>query len=70
MAYASLVDVTSTQCADRLLVAPGSPSTSYLIDKLKGTNMCAGSRMPKAGPLTQAQINLVENWITAGAIDN
>lgn len=66
--YAALVDVPSAQCGDRAMVVPGSPSQSYLMDKLLGVNLCMGTRMPKnGGPLSAGQIQIVQDWICSGA---
>jgi hypothetical protein len=65
--YAELVNVPSEQCAQRLLVTPGNPGESYLLDKLLGQNMCTGSQMPKSSPLPAAQIQAVADWICTGA---
>lgn len=48
-------------------VVPNSPETSYLIQVLRGTQLCEGTvRMPPLGPyLTEAEIQLVEHWIRA-----
>lgn len=67
-AYTNLYDVASGECTNRKRVNPGSPSTSYIVDKLAGTNLCGGERMPKGGPyLSSAQLDIVRSWITAGA---
>jgi hypothetical protein len=68
-AYSMLVNMPASECTDRLRVAPGSPSTSYLVDKLaSGNNLCSGQRMPRGGPyLTSSQIDVVRAWITGGA---
>jgi hypothetical protein len=68
-AYAMLVSKPSTECADgRLLVTPGDPSRSYLMDKLEGTNMCSGARMPEVfAYLSDGDVGLVRAWICAGA---
>lgn len=67
-AYAALVDVPSTQCSGRLQVKPGDPGASYLVAKLTGVGMCAGSIMPKTGAkLSAAQIDEVRAWIGSGA---
>jgi hypothetical protein len=67
-AYTNLVNVASSECTNRKRVAPGSPTTSYLVDKLAGTNLCSGQRMPRGGPfLSSAQIDQVRSWITGGA---
>lgn len=65
--YAHLVGVASSQCANRLLVSPGAPAESYLLDKLLGQNICSGSQMPKAGSLPAADIEAVTSWICSGA---
>jgi hypothetical protein len=70
-AYDELVGVSSGQCSGRKLVDPGSPSTSYLINKLLGTDMCTGTAMPKADMrLPQADIDAISAWICAGAPRN
>jgi hypothetical protein len=69
-AYASLVGVPSG-CSGRLLVAPGSPSTSYIINKLTGVSMCSGTQMPARGvSLSQSQLDLLRSWICLGAPNN
>jgi hypothetical protein len=69
--HASTVGVPSSQCVDRLLVSPGQAGASYLLDKLQGSNLCSGTKMPKAGPgLTPQQIEIVSEWICRGALDN
>ncbi len=66
--YDQLVNVYSSQCSSKKRVAPGSPSESYLVDKLTGSNLCFGSQMPKAGQsLPAAQLDIVNRWICSGA---
>jgi hypothetical protein len=69
--YANLVNGTAPECNPaRHYVVAGSPSTSYLLDKVEGTNLCGGSvRMPYDGPpyLTAAEIQTITNWICDGA---
>ena len=50
-------------------VVPGDPDESLLYQKLQGTQTIGGS-MPPAGPLTPLQIQLILDWIAAGAPDN
>lgn len=70
-AYASLVNVGSTQCAANKRVLPSQPDMSYLVWKLDGTGPCfSGSRMPKGTPLAPAQIATVRGWILSGATNN
>lgn len=69
--YDQLVGVSSVQCTGRLRVEAGSPTSSYLIDKLVGTNMCSGNQMPKGGtPLSTSQIDTIRAWIGNGAPNN
>lgn len=65
--HGELVDVASEQCAQRLLVSPGKPGDSDLLDKLLGQSLCFGSQMPKASPLPAADIQAVADWICTGA---
>jgi hypothetical protein len=67
--YAALVDKPTTQCnGSRLRVAKGKPDESYLIDKITGIDLCGTSkRMPPSGSLSMTDIQLISNWICAGA---
>jgi hypothetical protein len=66
--YADLVGVPSGQCGNRMLVAAGDPSASYLLDKLNGVNLCFGTKMPKTGPgVAAADVTAISQWICAGA---
>jgi hypothetical protein len=50
---------------------PGNPDQSYLYKKITGAPDIVGSRMPLAGgPLSAADIDLVRQWIQAGAPNN
>jgi hypothetical protein len=67
--YALLVNVPSRQRPNLMLVAPGNPDASYLIQKLEGSAGIAGLRMPLSGPpyLTEGQIRVIRRWIEEGA---
>jgi hypothetical protein len=68
VAYDALVGQSSGQCGARLLVAPGDPSASYLVHKVTGSELCSGSKMPKAGPgLSATEIDTLRAWIGSGA---
>ncbi len=55
-------------CGTRLLIAPGHPERSYVLDKVRGTPVCGGERMPFDGPyLSDAQIQVLSDWICEGA---
>jgi cytochrome c553 len=73
VAYKNLVNAASTQSALKLVV-PGAPGQSYLLNKLRGTQVQAGgsgAQMPYgASPLPDSRIQTIEQWITAGAPDN
>ncbi len=68
-AYAELVEVKAAQCNDgRLLVEPGAPEQSYLMQKMLGVSMCSGSQMPKAGvSIPQRDLEALSAWICQGA---
>lgn len=65
-AYENLVGRPSgaAACADRTLVVPGDPESSYLIAKLRGAPEICGSIMPRGRPtLPEEEIALIEAWI-------
>jgi hypothetical protein len=65
--YGLLVGVASVQQPSLERVAPNDPDNSYLIRKLEGT-AGVGGRMPLGGtPLSQADINVIRQWIIDGA---
>jgi hypothetical protein len=70
--YTSLVGVETMQCDDhRLMVAPGDPAASYLMQKLEGRQMCMGVGMPKMlPPLPPAELQTIASWICQGALNN
>lgn len=73
-AYASIVNVPSSEVPRLMRVCPGEPDSSYLVHKVQGTQASVGGtgeRMPLGGtPLSQDDINLIRAWITAGAQNN
>jgi hypothetical protein len=63
-----LVGVPATECCDgRKRVAPGAPSQSYVVQKLRGVDLCAGRPMPLSGTITASEIQTLEDWICEGA---
>lgn len=72
-AFKNLVSVKSSESSLNR-VTPGAPDTSYLLNKLSGTQSQvggSGAQMPYNGsPLPQTQIDLIRQWITQGALDN
>lgn len=67
--HAALVDRMSTVAPDRILVVPGDPEASFLVDKLRGTLAEGeGQLMPYGNmPLDDQAIEAIEEWIAAGA---
>jgi hypothetical protein len=69
-AYGELVLTQSTSEPEYFRVMPGAPDSSYLVIKIEG-NQSVGSRMPlTGGPLDSDSIQLIRNWILAGAQDD
>jgi hypothetical protein len=65
--YSNLVNVNSRQVPSLERVEPNDPNNSYLVQKLEGT-AAVGDQMPRGQPpLPAAQINLIREWISAGA---
>jgi hypothetical protein len=48
------------------VVEPGDADNSLLVQKLLGTQQ-VGGEMPPSGKLSEAQIQIIINWINAGA---
>ena len=71
-AYASLVNTASSGKPGAIRVIPGNPTGSYLVQKLIGAPDIVGLRMPRNGPpfLTDAQVDLIRQWIQNGAPNN
>jgi hypothetical protein len=74
-AYRNLVSTRSTE-SDLMRVAPGDPEKSYLMHKLRGTQLSVGGsgasmpRVDSAQLMNAAQLQLIEKWISAGAPNN
>ncbi len=56
----------------RWRVLPGEPDSSYIIQKIISDSPKFGNRMPLDGPpfLSQSEIQLIRDWIEAGAPNN
>src|SRR5436309_15959918 len=68
-AYDQLVNVAVRGKPGAIRVIPGDPDNSYLIQKLEGSPLIVGRRMPQNGPpyLTDGQIRIIRRWIAIGA---
>lgn len=74
-AYANIVGVPSPVATMTNRIEPGDPSASYLYLKLTGDYLMVpgggGDPMPLVGgPLSAEDLATIEEWITAGALDN
>jgi methionine-rich copper-binding protein CopC len=66
--YALLVGVPSVEVAGVLRVDPGMPDQSYIVMKLEGAAGIVGGQMPLGeAPLPQSTIDVIRQWIGAGA---
>jgi len=73
--WSALVNVPAATCKDgRKLVVPGKPSESYLLNKVRGTRLCSGDRMPlgcgepNGGVcFSDERLATLEGWIRSGA---
>ncbi len=69
--YTALVDAPSSADPERILVVPGDPDASYLLQKLEAAADLVGEPMPPpAGGLDAAKVALVRDWIAAGALND
>ncbi|MEQ1502607.1 MAG: hypothetical protein ABMB14_10265 [Myxococcota bacterium] len=69
--HAALVGVDSEDAPGEVLVVAGDADASYLVAKLEDAAGIAGSPMPPPfGGLDPADIQLIRDWIDAGALDD
>ncbi|WP_146157242.1 hypothetical protein [Enhygromyxa salina] len=70
----NLIGATTSQAAGKTFVAAGDSANSYIVAKLRGTQMefgGMGGSMPagaNATPLPEETIALIEQWIDEGAL--
>lgn len=65
--YDLLVNVASKEVPSLKRVKPGDPNNSYLVQKVEGTAAVGGQMPLGRTPLTEAQIDLIRDWISEGA---
>ena len=68
--YAMLVGIASSQDAGLMRVLAGDPDNSYLIHKLEGAATIVGVQMPPGNAMDPADIAVIRQWISDGAIDD
>ncbi|HTM44740.1 MAG TPA: hypothetical protein VL137_07275 [Polyangiaceae bacterium] len=67
--YPAIVDVTASECCDgRKIIAPGDPGHSYLLQKIRGVDLCGNSS--KMANISAATARTIEDWICQGAAMN
>jgi hypothetical protein len=67
VAYDIIVGVRANQNPSIFRVTPGDPANSYLWRKITPGQPIVGDRMPQTGSITEAQRQLVTDWIARGA---
>jgi hypothetical protein len=65
--YDNVVMVRSNQNPSLFRVAPSDPASSYLVRKIVPGSVIVGDRMPQTGSMTEAQRQLVIDWVLRGA---
>lgn len=68
--FVELVNIAAANGEAFLRVAPTDPDMSYLIIKLEGNQVIGTPMPPPLGGLPQADIDVVRDWITNGALRN
>ena len=64
-AVLNMIDHPATQSPEKMLVVPGDPENSYLIQKMRGYQLAEGTdSMPPGTTLCEGKIQLVEDWIS------
>ena len=71
LSFSNIVGVESVERSDLLRVDPGNPDASYLLKKVRGDADIVSARMPLGrDALSDADIDLIAQWIDDGALDN
>ena len=66
-AYPNIVGVRANQNPSIFRVTPGDPTNSYLWRKITSGQPIVGERMPQTGSISDAQRQLITDWILRGA---
>ena len=67
VAYDSIVMVRANQNSTMFRVTPGDAMNSYLWRKITPGQSIVGERMPQTGSISEAERQLVTDWILRGA---
>lgn len=66
--YQAIVGVPSVGAPDKNYIEPGDPANSYIYMKVTKAAGIVGSQMPLGPPLSADKVQLLEDWIAAGAM--
>jgi hypothetical protein len=67
--YQTTVNVVATECCDqRKIIDPGRPEGSYLLQKIRGVDLCGNSS--KMGNVPPEVADAIADWICLGALEN
>ena len=67
LSYDAIVRVASRQLPALLRVAPSDPANSYLLRNITPGSVIAGEPMPFGATITEADRQLVRDWVARGA---
>jgi hypothetical protein len=71
VSYDATVEVKSLERPKLLLVEPGNPDDSYLVQKIEGAQGIAGGMMPaNMPPLSLDEMTAIRQWVVECAPDN
>jgi uncharacterized membrane protein len=63
--HATFLGYSEQDWINNAFVNPGSPSTSYLYARLRGSETGGDEDMPPSGALSAEELGLIESWISA-----
>ena len=70
LAYENIFMIRANQNPSIFRVTPGDPANSYLWRKITVGQPIVGDRMPQTGSITEAERQLITDWILQGARRN
>lgn len=65
--FDQIVMVRANQNPDLFRIAPFDPGNSYLVRKITPGSIIIGDRMPQTGEISDAERQLVVDWVARGA---
>ncbi len=66
--YENIVNVPSFERPELFRIVPNDLDNSYIYMKVTGAEGIVGNRMPIGGQMTVEQLDLLQDWILAGAL--